>query len=338
MRNQPNLHPMDELKNRLKGILKVVPPGSEIYLLDYPVYGNGGDMLIWKGTEAFFKEHQIKIRKRYSVKDFPQQHHLAIPEHVIIVLHGGGNFGDLYLPHQQLREYVVQHYPRNRIVILPQTIYYKDERNYDRTAEIFNKHFDLHLYLRDENCYTLAKSKLSSCHLYLMPDMAHQLWPIKSSHHVIKDTLYFLRTDIETNQRQQAGSNTPQGNSCVKDWDTLFNKLERKFIRLFSLVYGRLSGKLPMRWMWSKYTDYLMKKTIREFSSYESIQTSRLHGHILSCLLDKPNTLIDNSYGKNKSYYDAWTYRIESTRVMSVPAPSSEEASHVANKKTLAGV
>ncbi len=48
------IHPMQEIKEKLKQILKVVPPKTEICYIDYPVYNNVGDLLIMKGTEAFF--------------------------------------------------------------------------------------------------------------------------------------------------------------------------------------------------------------------------------------------------------------------------------------------
>ena len=35
--------------------------------------------------------------------------------------------------------------------------------------------------------------------------------------------------------------------------------------------------------------------------------TDRLHGHILSLLLDLPNALVDNSYGKVRNFVDLWT-------------------------------
>lgn len=90
-----NVHPMEDLKLRLKQILEVVPPKSEIYYIDYPVYNNGGDLLIMKGTEAFFKDNDIKVLRRYSVWDVPFP--LDIPRNAIIVLQGGGNFG-IYIP------------------------------------------------------------------------------------------------------------------------------------------------------------------------------------------------------------------------------------------------
>ena len=37
-----------------------------------------------------------------------------------------------------------------------------------------------------------------------------------------------------------------------------------------------------------------------------------MHGHILACLVDVPNIVIDNSYGKNSGYYKQWTSRVAS--------------------------
>jgi pyruvyl transferase EpsO len=37
------------------------------------------------------------------------------------------------------------------------------------------------------------------------------------------------------------------------------------------------------------------------------VVTDRLHGHILSLLMGIPQVLLDNSYGKVKSFYDTWT-------------------------------
>ena len=39
-----------------------------------------------------------------------------------ILLSGGGNFGDLYESHQEIREDVIANFPANRIIQLPQSI------------------------------------------------------------------------------------------------------------------------------------------------------------------------------------------------------------------------
>jgi pyruvyl transferase EpsO len=44
------------------------------------------------------------------------------------------------------------------------------------------------------------------------------------------------------------------------------------------------------------------------------VVTDRLHGHILSVLLGIPNVLMDNSYGKNQSFYATWTQDLDLVR------------------------
>ncbi|MGV2516733.1 UNVERIFIED_CONTAM: pyruvyl transferase, partial [Bacillus subtilis] len=64
---------------------------------------------------------------------------------LIVVGQGGGNFGDLYPYYQGFREKIFHTYPNHKIVILPQAIYFQNEDNLKRTAEIFSKHANLHI-------------------------------------------------------------------------------------------------------------------------------------------------------------------------------------------------
>ncbi|MBB6735119.1 polysaccharide pyruvyl transferase family protein [Cohnella zeiphila] len=321
MNTATKAHPMDELKQRLRQILDVIPPGSDIYYIDYPVHGNGGDLLIMKGTEAFFKEYRIRVRARYSVLDFPDR--LSIPNNHIIVLHGGGNFGDLYPVHQKLREKIVMNYPGHRVVMLPQTIFYKSVSEFDKTADILNRHPDVHLYVRDTLSLEMAKDKFRQCRVYLSPDMAHQLWPIRSRSGPDKELLRFLRTDIEKTAGQERLEASGAGD-CL-DWPTLYSRAEQRSIRAFGLVLRKGKGRIPVGSMWGKYTDRLVRKAVDRFARYRTVQTSRLHGHILSCLMDKPHVLIDNAYGKNANYFRTWTNGIASAKLLAEPANDKKE-------------
>ncbi len=66
-------HVMSRLKETLTGLLSVIPPQSDIIYADYPLYGNVGDLLIMKGTEAFFKAHGIRVKQRWNPDNFPAQ-------------------------------------------------------------------------------------------------------------------------------------------------------------------------------------------------------------------------------------------------------------------------
>ena len=59
--------------------------------------------------------------------------------------------------------------------------------------------------------------------------------------------------------------------------------------------------------MVKKHCSKLCHRAAEYFNQYAEIETNRLHGHILSCLLTKKNTVIDNSYGKNFTYLEQWT-------------------------------
>ena len=50
----------------------------------------------------------------------------------------------------------------------------------------------------------------------------------------------------------------------------------------------------------------VIKKAISKFSKYETIDSDRLHGVILSILLDKNTVCRDNSYGKISDYMTSW--------------------------------
>jgi len=315
MPNEASVHPMDALKTRLRPILKAVPPGSSVCYIDYPVYNNGGDLLIMKGAEAFFKAHDIRVKARYSVLDFPDG--LNIPADRILVLQGGGNFGDLYPVHQRLREKIVADYPSHRVVILPQTIFYRRRAELERTARVLNGHEDVHLFVRDHQSYQLATGTFDRCSVHLSPDMAHQLWPIVPTSRPGKELLNFLRTDIEKTAEQERLEAGGRGD-CL-DWGSLYNKAERKSIAVIGSMMRRGGVPLPLQAIWHSYSDYLVDKAVKRFSGYRTVRTSRLHGHILSCLLDKPNTLLDNSYGKNSAYYHAWTSGIPSARLEASP-------------------
>jgi pyruvyl transferase EpsO len=146
---------------------------KKIAFIDIPVYFNVGDLLIYKGTEAFIEKHKLNVIYRSCVKttNFKQ-----LQKADIILFQGGGNFGDLYPNHQQLREKVVAHFKHKRLVCLPQTIHFNSTTLSDESAAIFRQHNDYHFFVRDNNSFNTDKSFTDN--VYMMPDMAHSLHPL----------------------------------------------------------------------------------------------------------------------------------------------------------------
>ncbi|MCR3944060.1 polysaccharide pyruvyl transferase family protein [Klebsiella quasipneumoniae] len=302
---------MIELKNNLNIILNAIPPGSEIILLDTPLHLNVGDVLIYKGQLQFFKEHHIKIISEHSdkaSKSFIVKNHRKIPRNAIIVLTGGGNFGDLYQHHQTLRETVCKYLPNNKIVQLPQTAHFENQSKLLESSKIFRTHKDIVMFARDDSTFEIFSNYFSD-NVYKCPDMAHALYGIypKQTKEMIKNNvMYMIRNDKEGSQQDKNYA------SCVKeDWDTICNINDKNKLKilLFLEKLNRATGLnlFDIESNWNKYTDAMLVRINNYFMSFDEVITSRMHGHILCCLLEVKTKVIDNSYGKNRGYYDSWT-------------------------------
>jgi pyruvyl transferase EpsO len=280
------------------------------HYVDIPVHGNIGDLLIMQGTLAFFKRYGLRpslISPAFAYKaDW-------IRDDDVIVFHGGGNFGDLYSAYgmQPLREHVVASRPNNTIIVLPQTIHFSSAAEKQRSAEIFRQHRNVHLCVRDFASYGIALEFTD--HVYLLPDMAHQLYPIKAGTDLpSRGALRISRTDDEKSAQHEAADV-----QMTTDWPALLGDSERhigNFRRAMRVSHqvglSRMANRL-LSDSWERYSEKLVTNAINLFAKHEHVYTDRLHGHILACLMDKPNTVIDNSYGKNSTYVNAWTAHSE---------------------------
>lgn len=281
---------------------------NPLHFVDLPVHGNIGDLLIMHGTLAFFERYSLQPRISAPAFSYNPD---WIRKGEVVVFHGGGNFGDLYSEYgmQPLREQVVASHPDNRIIILPQTIYFSSQAEQQRSASIFRQHRDVHICVRDIASYQIALE--FSDKVYLLPDMAHQLYPIEPDQNVdASGTLRISRTDGE--KSASAVSGLPDVAATV-DWPGLVGSNERYinyFRRAMSIMHKYGVGKLGNQLMcglWESYSESLIDNAVALYSSYQLIISDRLHGHILACLMDKPNVVIDNSYGKNLNYVNVWT-------------------------------
>ena len=307
------------LKQELGKIVELINKEDAFYF-DYPMHLNVGDLLIYAGTEAFFKEYNINIRLRRCLQTFDiNEVKKNITKNTTIICHGGGNLGDLYPLLQKLREELVINFPNNRIILLPQTGYFSNQDEMKKSAAIFSAHKDCHLFARD--LPTLELLKNFSDKVILCPDMAHQLYgefPLKNKvESSEKNKLYFLRKDIEASQLEKNIENTLPTSAVVKDWDDIVTSNDIMYARIYSKL-ARISNishlsifKDKINDLWYKHTLNIIERARNEFMKYDLVITSRLHGHIFSCLLGIPNQVCDNSYGKNLGYYNQWTKDID---------------------------
>ena len=124
--------------------------------------------------------------------------------------------------------------------------------------------------------------------------MAHQLYgefPLKNKVESLeKNKLYFLRKDIEASQLEKNIESTLSASAVVKDWDDIVTSNDIMYARIYSKL-ARISNishlsifKDKINDLWYKHTLNIIERARNEFMKYDLVVTSRLHGHIFSCL------------------------------------------------------
>jgi len=157
--------------------------GKKIFLIGTPDYGNIGDAAITLGTYAFirqyFSDYALFELTGYQMEMMYSHFQTTIGEGDLIMLQGGGNIGDMYMLEENIRRKVIPDFPNNRIIILPQTIYFSDtlsgKRELAISKEIYGCHKRLTMFLRGNESLSFAKEHFVNADSYLAVDMAHML-------------------------------------------------------------------------------------------------------------------------------------------------------------------
>ena len=101
-----------------------------------------------------------------------------LPPETVFVMQGGGNFGDLYPHHQRLREAIIAAFPDRRIVVMPQSVLFKDDKRLQYSSRLAAQHPDLHVIARDRESLEVLASRMRLANCYLHIDAAFALQPI----------------------------------------------------------------------------------------------------------------------------------------------------------------
>ena len=64
------------------------------------------------------------------------------------------------------------------------------------------------------------------------------------------------------------------------------------------------------------YRPFLVRSGVNQLGAYETIYTTRLHAAILGVLLGKKVVFMDNSYGKNRGFYETWLKDCDAVKMM----------------------
>ncbi len=313
------------LKRRIEtSLAPLIPNGKPVALLDFPWHMNSGDSAIWLGELAFLRRNRNRVVYLCDPWSYSPREAERRMGDAMILIHGGGNFGDIYRENQALREQVAGDFPDRRIVQLPQTVWFSSTEASGRAGQVFRRHPDFTLVVRDRRSYDFAEQELGMPSV-LCPDMAFALGPLARPSQPVKEVVWLGRTDIES-----AGPQIPDDPQIeVRDWldnerpdatprATLRSALYRAAgsARTKLVSYrGRFREVLPQgKLLYRLHAGGRLAHGCDLLARGQVVVTDRLHGHILSFLLAIPHVLMDNNYGKNHSFYETWTHDLDLVR------------------------
>lgn len=272
---------------------RAVPRGSRCALLDFPSYANVGDSAIWLGQLEFLHKRDVDVVYTCDIFDYRRDELARRVRGGLILLTGGGGFGDRYLDHQEFRERVVADFPDNAVVQLPQSVDFRDRGRAEQAAAALARHDGLTLLLRDRT--SVQRAEDLGLAASLCPDAAFALGELERRPEPSTPVIWLARTDGERSVESLDG---------VETIDWLRDDPVDRILHHLPLLRTRLRKRLASG---------RLRRGTRILSRGRVVVTDRLHGHVLSLLLGIPHVLMDTANSKMRHFVETWTKGCELT-------------------------
>ena len=270
---------------------KIIIKGNYFVLIGTPTHGNIGDQAIALSEYQFL--HDLDEKK--EILEIPSE----LVENIrffkpyvgnrIVLIHGGGFIGTLYLREEMMLRNVIEAFPKNKIIILPQTITFSDDElgaiTLEESKRIYSKHRNLFICAREKASYHFAKEEFSKNNVLLIPDMVLQM-KYKQEKVNKNGALLCLRSDKEKNL-------TDENIGFIENIVSKYFSNEYKHTDTFETPHiGKRERKSAV---YAK---------IEEFSNAKLVITDRLHGMVLAAFAETPCIALGNTNGKVKGIYE----------------------------------
>ncbi len=267
--------------------------GKKIYLIGTPEHSNLGDHAIAAATMEFLESELCNYKIYEITLDMYLKHLKSIKRFInkndIILINGGGSMGVEWFFYEELIRLFIKKFPHNRIVIMPQTIFYGDseygKREFEKSKSIYSAHNDLHIIAREKYSYEIMKNAYPCNKVYLKPDAV--LYLNRASPRFKRDgILICLRNDVEKSlthaQSKEIIEYCRQYTDSIRYTDTLSG--------CNNLPLTRRNKELELKFL--------------EFKSARLVITDRLHGMIFCAITETPCIALSNYNYKIKGVYE----------------------------------
>lgn len=262
----------------------------KILYLDAPDYGNLGDQAIALAINKFAEEHFSDFDfYELSYAEYPNYEKFIlenITEKDIIFLTGGGNMGNYYRLYEAVRRRIIAKFPKNLIVVFPQTIDYSQnifgKLSSKKSSKVYSKHSKMILCAREQKSFEIMKDLYGKNTVLLCADVVLTLKPYDFG---LERTglATCLRNDIERALSEEQHEDIIK---CLSKYGTVAE---------LTTTYN---GKID-----KSNREEIIIERLREFSKNKLVVTDRLHGMIFCAITNTPCVAFDNTNKKIKGVY-----------------------------------
>jgi pyruvyl transferase EpsI len=266
---------------------------KKVILMQTPTHRNLGDHAIAYAQKQFLIDNttdseivEIPFKDVYKASRKIKK---VLNKDDIIIIHGGGNMGDLYIYEEYMRRYIITYFRKYKVISFPQSIYFSDTFSGDielfRSKIKYRKNKNLLLVAREKESYEKMKELFGEQNVILTPDIVLSL--DKRAESIRKGILTCLRNDkeklITESDVKKLYDNLKEKYSGIIVTDTLLAK---------DVAINQRETELNKMW-----------KAIR---GAEVVITDRLHGMIFCAITATPCIVFRNSNNKIEQSYNNW--------------------------------
>ncbi|WP_051656611.1 glycosyltransferase [Butyrivibrio sp. AE3004] len=262
---------------------------KRIIYFELPCFDNLGDHAIAYATENIIeskcKEHsdyQLFIIDGWGTDRAINSLKKCIRAGDVIVCQGGGNFGNLYEFAEVFRRKVLNEFRNNRIIIMPQTLFYSNDEQGKKelVADIktINACNNITIFARDAKSYELMKGYFD-CRIEQLHDVVSLYDATNYGATNREGIIVCLRSDKESTL-------------CTKDKLSILAICEQCSDNVFvtdTCVQYDFESKI-------RFT--ILEKKFKLFGKSQLVITDRLHGMIFSIITETPCIVIGNNHHK----------------------------------------
>ena len=259
---------------------KVDIDSKNIWYFGVVSHDNMGDRAQWCCTYTWMEENypNAKIIPIYAYGfDFYEKKIMKILKRLIkkedlIFFQSGYIFTGKH-PNENTYYKVVKNFPNNKMIFLPQTVFFETDKLKRQTAKRYGEHEHILMLARDKVSFELAKEILPKADVILFPDIVTTKIGANSYLEERDGILMVVRDDAEQYYDR-------------KDIEVCANKL-REFTNV-DMTDTTIKGVATTKKEYNEYID----KLIQNYSHYKCIITDRFHGTIFGLSAETPIIVI----------------------------------------------